>query len=483
MSSKPNIVFMIADDHQFNAIRAFADQFVQTPDFLQTPNLDRLAEGGTSFMNTHIMGGWHKAVCTPSRACVLTGGNVFNAVSHEPEPVFDDFMKSHCEINPAMELMPEAFRKAGYHTYAIGKWHNDKKAFKRGFSGGDNIFFGGMFKPYEIPLHHFNPDGEYPLEEAVVTSDHATKRFCDAGVDFIEEYNEESPFFMYMAFTAPHDPRRAPTEYMNLYEPANIPLPKNFMNIHPFDTGQMQIRASALARLPREPLEICRHIADYYSMITHMDAQLGRVLNALQKKGIADNTILVYTSDHGLALGQHGLMAKQNMYDHSIRIPFLIKGPGLQKGKQISSLTCQMDIFPTLCELAGIKIPETIDGKSLVSLINGRKQFIYESAFSAYKDLQRMIKKDGWKMVRYYRSEISHTGSERVQLFNVEEDPWEINNLAGRPQYLPLLRELSELMRQWQINVNDPLLTDDTNERAYLGGGESTFRSLTLKER
>lgn len=453
---------MIADDHRYSAIQALHHTPVQTPIF------DRLVEEGTSFLNTHIMGGWHKAVCAPSRACLLTGGNVFNAVTHEPEPAFDDIMKNHCDINPSMGLMPEVFKRAGYYTYAIGKWHNDKRAFKKGFKGGDALFFGGMSEPTKIPLHHFNSDGQYPSGKTVVTGEHATKRFCDAGIHFIEEYDQESPFFMYMAFTSPHDPRRAPAPYTDLYDSSDIPLPKNFMQVHPFDNGEMHVRDEGLARLPREPLEICRHIADYYSMITHMDAQIGCVLNVLRKKGIADNTIIVYTSDHGLALGQHGLIGKQNLYDHSIRIPLLIKGPGIQRGKQVDSLTCQMDIFPTLCELAGIKIPQTVDGKSLVPLISGQKQSVYKSVFSIYKDLQRMVKKDEWKMIRYFRSDTHNVGTEATQLFNIEQDPWETTNLASQPRYFSLLEELSQLMQQWQIRVNDPISDDASDRKDHL---------------
>jgi arylsulfatase A-like enzyme len=452
MSKRPNIIFMIADDHRHRDIHALHNSPVQTPNF------DKLIEEGTSFTNTHIMGGWHRAVCAPSRACVLTGGNVFNAVLHEPEPVFDNNFNSYCNINQQMELMPEVLKKAGYYTHAVGKWHNDKQSFNKSFKGGDALFFKGMSDPENIPLHQYERNGEYLPEEAEVSKKHATERFCDAGVQFIEEYNKEEPFFMYMAFTSPHDPRIAPQKYRDLYNPADIPLPKNFMPVHPFDNGEMHVRDEELAKLPREPQEVSQHIASYYSMISHMDAEIGRVLDALQKKGIADNTIVVYTSDHGLSLGQHGLIGKQNLYDASIRIPFIIKGPGLRREQTIDALACQMDIFPTLCELTDIQVPETVDGKSLVPLIKEQKKKAYGSVFSAYKDLQRMVKKDQWKLIRYYRSDTSHTGSEKVQLFNIEEDPWETNNLIENPEYLYLFEELSQELKQWQVKVRDPLI-------------------------
>jgi arylsulfatase A-like enzyme len=460
MSNKPNIVFMIADDHRFSAIRALANQYVQTPDFLQTPNFDKLAKGGTSFLNTHIMGGWHKAVCAPSRACVHTGGSVFNAVPHEPEPRFDNTMKNHCAINPSMSVMPEVLKGEGYHTYAIGKWHNDRQTFNKSFSGGDALFFGGMADPEQIPLHHFNPEGAYPPGDAVVTEKHATERFCDAGVQFIEEYDNESPFFMYMAFTSPHDPRRAPQKYADLYDPKHIPLPKNFMPVHPFDNGEMHVRDEGLARLPRDPREISEHIADYYAMISHMDAQIGRVLEALQEQGLEEDTIVVYTSDHGLALGQHGLIGKQNVYDHSIRIPFLLRGPAVPKDTRIDSLTCQMDIFPTLCELTGTSIPKSVDGTSLVPLLDGRRDELYESVFSIYKDVQRTVTKDHWKLIRYDRSEETDTGSCATQLFNLEEDPWETDNLALKPGYGPRLEELLQEMEEWQVRADAPELAN-----------------------
>ena len=445
---------MIADDHRHSDIHALHNPIIQTPNF------DTLARDGTVFTNTHIMGGWHRAVCAPSRACVLTGGAVFHAVANVPEPLFDDVMRNHCDINPKMKVMPEVFRKAGYHTFATGKWHNDKEAFRRGFCGGDELFFGGMSLPYQIPLHRFNPAGEYPPDKTIITKKHATERFADAGVRFIDGYEGDSPFFLYMAFTSPHDPRIAPPKYAEMYPVGNIPLPRNFLPVHPFDNGEMHVRDEGLARLPRESEEVCRHIADYYSMITHMDAEIGRVLDALKRKGIEDRTIVVYTSDHGLAIGQHGLMGKQNLYDHSIKIPLLVRGPNVPKGNRSDSLTCQMDIFPTLCELSGVKIPDTVDGDSLVPLMTRARKAVHESVYSTYKDLQRMVRKGEWKLIRYYRSKVSNTGADRIQLFNMERDPWETENLALSPGHAKQLGELHKELRQWQVRVNDPLLEE-----------------------
>ncbi|MEK3724757.1 sulfatase-like hydrolase/transferase [Paenibacillus sp. FSL H8-0034] len=453
MTKRPNIIFMIADDHRFYDVHTLHNSLVQTP------VLDRLAEQGVAFTNTHIMGGQYRAVCTPSRACVLTGGHVFNAVSNLPESRFDEPMSNHTEINPRMAQMPELFKQSGYHTHAIGKWHNDVESFNRGFSGGESLLFGGMAIQDQMPLHAFNPEGTYPREAAVVNDQFSTNIFCDSAIRFIENYDKEEPFLLYMAFTSPHDPRTAPQEYADLYDPQHIPLPKNFMAVHPFDNGEMFVRDEHLACLPRVPAEICKHIADYYAMITHMDAQMGRVIDTLQQKGLSEDTIVVYTSDHGLSVGQHGLMGKQNLYDHSIRIPLIMSGPGLPENVRINALTCQTDIFPTLCELSGISIPQTVDGKSMLSLLSENNDGLYSSVFAIYKDVQRMVKTDSWKLIRYYRSEARETGTDAIQLFNMVDDPWEINNLALNPEQGPVIEEMLQKLRKWQIDLNDPILS------------------------
>ncbi|CAG7647990.1 Ulvan-active sulfatase [Paenibacillus solanacearum] len=450
MSKRPNIVFMIADDHRYSDIHSLHNKHVITPNF------DRLAAGGTAFLNTHIMGGQYKAVCTPTRACVHTGAHVFKAVSGEPEARFDLPHINHTTINPELAFMPELLKQTGYATYATGKWHNDKASFIKGFTGGDKILFSGMAPQYEMPLHRFNEAGSYPPEDAVVHDEHATNIFCDAGIRFIEEYDGDDPFFLYIAFTSPHDPKTCPQEYYDMYDPADIPLPRNFMPVHPFDNGEMFVRDEALAKLPRDPQEICRHISEYYAMISHMDAEIGRVLDALERKGLGDDTIVVYTSDHGLSLGQHGLMGKQNLYDPSVRIPLIFRGPGVAKGVKVEALTSQMDIFPTLCALSDIAVPGTVDGKSMVPLMRGEGGEHYGSVFAIYKDVQRMVKTDTFKLIRYYRSERGG-GTNRIQLFNHKDDPWETTDLATHPDYFGQIAELSHLLADWQESLGDPL--------------------------
>lgn len=321
---------------------------------------------------------------------------------------------------------------------------------------GRKYFFGGMSNHLQVPVYDFDPIGLYSKEQKYNGETFSTDMFTDAAVHFIKEYQEEQPFFLYLAYTSPHDPRTAPQPYADLYRAEDIELPPNFMTEHPFDNGEMTVRDELLEPSPRNPDSVCQHIADYYAMITHMDDRIGDVLKALQESGQLENTIIVYTADHGLALGQHGLMGKQNLYDHSIRIPLLISGPSLPQGKQYDELACQFDIFPTLCELAGIPIPHTVEGESLIPFIQGDKEQVHSSVFAVYKDLQRMVCDGEWKLIRYYRPEEHNYGTDRIQLFHISEDPWELHDLSDETRYTQEIQRLASELSAWQHRMGDP---------------------------
>lgn len=446
MNDRPNILFIIADDHRFDAIRAFGDPVVQTP------TLDGLAERGVSFRRTYIMGGLTGAVCIPSRACLHTGVNIFD---HAVSQQIDDG-RGLRTLNPRLALLPETLRQAGYYTFASGKWHNDRQSFARCFAGGGKIFFGGMSDHYAVPVHDFDPAGLYPEAGKYKGDKFSTELFSEAAIQFIRSYRRAQPFFLYLAYTAPHDPRTAPQAYADLYDPAQIPLPENFLAEHPFDNGELAVRDEALAPWPRRPEVIRQHIAAYYAMISHMDAHIGRVLEALEESGQAEKTIVVYTADHGLAVGQHGLLGKQNLYEHSIRVPLILSGPGLPRHEQVEAIIYAYDLFPTLCELVGLPIPETVESQSLLPLIRGEKGAGRNSVYAAYKDVQRMVSDGAWKLIRYYRSASRAAGSERRQLFHLAEDPWERYDLASDPGQRERLQHLAAELAAWQRRVGDP---------------------------
>lgn len=445
-NEKPNVVFISADDHRWESLGASGNGIVRTP------CLDALAAGGASMDNMHIFGGLTGAVCAPSRACVHTGQSIFKSmIGRDPQT-----WEHSVVIRPDVPLLPQVMKEAGYATYAVGKWHNDKASFARSFEGGDRLFFYGMSDHRKVPVQPFDPSGAYPKERETIEETFSTELFTDAAVDFIDGYAEDRPFFLYVAYTAPHDPRTAPEPYASMYDPSAVPLPANFLTEHPFDNGDMTVRDEKLAGLPRGEDEIRRHIADYYAMITHMDAQIGRVVDRLKAKGVYDDTLIVYTADHGLSVGQHGLMGKQNVYEHSVRIPFLMHGPGVPAGKRIRALSSNIDMFPTVAHWCGVPVPET-DGKSLAPLLMGEQEQVRPTVCSAYRDVQRMVRDERWKLIRYYRSPATNTGTERLQLFDLQEDPWETTDVSAEPAYSDHLERLAGALVSWMKEHDDIL--------------------------
>ena len=185
-------------------------------------------------------------------------------------------------------------------------------------------------------------------------------------------------------------------------------------------------------------------------MITHLDVQIGRVLKVMEEKKLMENTIIVFAGDNGLAVGQHGLMGKQNLYEHSIHVPLIFSGPGIPKNKKDTNFAYLFDIFPTLCDLAGVQIPPTVEGKSLKPILFGGEEKVREAMFFAYKNFQRAVRKDQWKLIKY------NVNNEVItQLFDLKEDPYETNNLADNSQYKSQLDEMTNLLIDQMIENND----------------------------
>ena len=449
---KPNVLFLFTDDQRFDTINALGN------DDVKTPNMDRLVEEGVSFTHSHIMGGSHAAVCMPSRAMMLTGRNLFG-IAGDGE-----------KIPPEHETIPQTFRKNGYEAYGTGKWHNGTESYTRSFSKGSNIFFGGMDDHWNVPVCDYHPDGKYPNPEPdrfdtgtgeMMTIDkiyerhesgkHSTELFVDGTLDFLSEYGD-NPFFAYVSFMAPHDPRNMPRKYLEMYDYRDLELPDSFLPRHPFDNGELLVRDEKLANWPRNPREIKRHIADYYAMISHIDAEVGRLLDQLEDRDQLNNTIIVLAGDNGLALGRHGLMGKQNLYDHSIRVPLVFRGPGIPEGKETDTLCYLQDIFPTLCELTNITAPVTVQGRSLVPAMKEDSSGIRNGLLCAYKNLQRCIRSEDYKLIEYIVG-----NKRRTQLFNLEQDPEELRDLSKSPDKEDKIKELRQQMRNLQQEMTDPL--------------------------
>ncbi len=444
-ATRPNILFMISDDHRHSALGYRGLEAVDTP------NLDRLAASGTTLSHAHIRGANSGAVCIPTRAMMMTGTSVFRTFA----PITGETPKF--TIPTTHRMLPEVLREHGYYTFGTGKWHNYPHTYARCFKDGGDIFFGGMSSHEEVPVHDFDPTGEYPQDRARTGDKHSSELFADQAVDFLSTYLDDAPFFLYCAFTAPHDPRTSPPPYNTKYSPDKIDMPPNSYAEHPFDNGDLYIRDEKLAALPREETEIRQHVADYYGIIEHMDAQIGRILDALERNHHADNTIIVYVADHGLAVGQHGLMGKQNLYDHSTRVPLILSGPGISQNEIIDALCYSYDLNPTLYDLLDIPAPHTVDARSFYPLLNGSRAH-RDSLFGAYQigpgkppNFQRMVKRGDLKYIRY-----NVGGTITEQLFNLADDPYETNNLIADASHAGELAALRDLLVSWQDVADDP---------------------------
>lgn len=446
MSKQPNVLFLIADDHRASAIGAYGDPTVRTP------TLDRLCADGTSFRRNCHMGGLSGAVCVPTRACIHTGAHVFRASVGNRM----DESSSLRTLDPGHTFLAELFRRNGYATFATGKWHNDEASFARSFGEVENVFFGGMDSHFAVPVQDYDPSGVYDKSRQTIGEEYSTDLFGNAAIRFLERQDGSQPFFLYCAFTAPHDPRTPPPDWAGTYRPEAMPLPANFAGRHPFDNGEMLVRDEKLAEFPRTPEETRRHIAEYYGMISDMDEKIGEILAALSRMGLAEDTIVVYTADHGLSVGQHGLLGKQNLYDHSVRVPLILRGPGVPSGMLVDSLTHSYDVYPTLCELAGLEIPASADAQSLLPLMERSAAETRPYLHSVYKHVQRMTQDKEWKLITYRQD--GDQGSNRTQLFHLASDPWELNDLSGDDEFAAEKGRLEGELARWQEETGDPVL-------------------------
>ncbi len=426
LAAPPNVVFFVTDDQRADAVGAFGGA-------VETPTMDALVGRGFAFRDAFCMGSTHGAVCQPSRAMFLTGRSLYRV------PL---------DLKGVVTL-PERFRKAGYDTFGTGKWHNGQPSFVRSFSHGGAAFFGGMHDPFAIPVWNYDATAAKPLDRAPPSKTHAETLFADAAVRFLEDEPHDKPFFVYVSFTSPHDPRTAPPEFAAKYDPAKTDLPPNFLPEHPFDNGEMDVRDEKLAARPRTPEEVRRHLADYHAMIEHVDHEIGRVLAAVEAAGKTEETLVVFMSDHGLAIGSHGLMGKQNLYDHSMRAPLVFAGPGVPHG-QSDALCYLFDIFPTVCDLAGLDLPAGVEGKSLVPVMKGETDAVRDELFLSYRDVQRAIRDERWKLIVYPKAG-------RVQLFDLRADPDERRDLSGEPGMRPTVEGLFGRLTAAQTKLDDGL--------------------------
>lgn len=400
-ADRPNVLFLFTDDQRADTIAAVGNPHIKTP------HLDRLAGEGFSFTNAYCMGGTIPAVCLPSRTMMHTGRSLFRLQNVENGPHFG-----------------KSLREAGYETWHLSKRGNTPHA-----------------------LHKVFEHSAYLKDQEERAGGYSGRTEADRAIEFLKGRTRDRPFFMYLGFAGPHDPRGTNAEFRALYDVDRIPLPANYRPFHPFDNGEMLIRDERLEAWPRTEAAIRRHLFDYYAMISHIDHQIGRIFQALEELGEWDNTIIVFSSDHGLAIGSHGLMGKQNVYEDGMKAPLLFRGPGIPHGRS-PAFAYLFDIYPTVCDLVGAPIPAEVEGKSLAPVLRGEREGVRETVFLAYRDVQRAVRQGDWKLIRYPQVDVT-------QLFDLRADPHEMHNLADDPQQAGQVGELLDLLRSEQAAWGD----------------------------
>ncbi|WP_395739639.1 sulfatase-like hydrolase/transferase [Prosthecobacter sp.] len=440
LEAAPNILLIVADDQRPDTVHALGNAVIETP------NLDRLVACGTSFSRAYA--GY--PICHVSRAQILTGNAAFKALPKYPEGAID----------PKLATLGGTLQKAGYHTCYTGKWHNDGHPKQRGYTTTSGLYSSGGGKGVTQPemdergrpLTGYrgwtfkDESNKAELDKGVGLQPDNSRNVAEGAIHAILSAPKDRPFFLHVNFAFPHDPRQWPAGMKDRYEATKMKLPANFAPRHPFDHGNIDGRDELLLRTPRVENEVREELAIYYAMITDLDEQLGRILEALPAR---DETIILFTSDQGLALGSHGLLGKQNEYEHSIRSPLIICAPGLPKNERSAALVNLSDLFPTLCDLAGVATPATVESKSLVPLLRRETERVHEFVTGAFTDTQRMICDERWKYVLYPKAG-------REQLFDLQNDPDEMRDLSADPAQRERKDELAARLRNWREQNGDP---------------------------
>lgn len=442
-SPRLNVLLILADDQRADTIGALGNPHIQTP------HLDQLVASGLSFRRMYMQGSGNPATCVPSRAMLLSGRSLFR-------------------IDPTLQstpTWPAAMGRAGYRTFLTGKWHNNPGVIARDFQTARDVFLGGMSDPMRAPLRQLLGDR---LSEPEPAGRHCCERFADAAIDFLKQAPADQPFFCYLPFAAPHDPHIVPEDFPVRYPADAKMLPDNFQPIHPWDNGEMTIRDEKLLPWPRTPEAVQEMNAEYWRYVSYLDHQVGRVLEALQQSPHAENTLVIFTADSGVARGSHGLIGKQNCYEHSLRVPCIVAGPGIPKGASTEALGYLYDLLPTVGALCDVPPPEGSEGIAMDKVLHppastgsdpidrsardpaaqGRDSLVF-----GYREDQRAWCDRRWKLIRYPKIDVT-------QLFDLQEDPTERRDLSGSPEHQPLLRELRERMARELKELGDPVALD-----------------------
>ena len=454
---KLNVLFIIADDLTATAVSAYENKACQTP------NIDKLASEGVRYTRTYCQ----YPVCGPSRASLMS------AYYPNATKTFG-YVSGRENIGPDRKTWSQLFKDNGYYTARVSKiFHmgvpidiengsngtDDKASWMERFNSK-----GPEWKaPGEGELVQGNPDGILPIKGGnvmtIVKADgddlvHADGKTAQKACQLIRQHKYEL-FFLAVGFVRPHVPFVAPGKYFDLYpfEVIEMPekiegdwddIPKRGINYVTSVNAQMTLEQEKKA------------VAAYYASVAYMDVQVGKVLNTLKEEGLDDNTIVVFTSDHGFHLGEHNFWMKVSLHEESVRVPMIIKVPG-KKPNVCHSFTELLDLYPTIAELAGLPVSEHIQGKSLVKTLDNAKHEVRDMAFSVTHGGQSfLLRTNKWAYIQY--DEDAGAG---IELFDMENDPKQFTNLADNSDYAQIVASFKEKlkMKLKEVRTNDLGLT------------------------
>ena len=469
-SNRPNILFIIADDQSPFDLKIYNPRSI-----LQTPNIEKLAAEGMVIDGAYQMGSWVGGVCTASRHMIMSGRTVWH-IPDKPGRIMNPHVTNPKMVPPdlAKHTMPAVFNNAGYDTMRTCKNGNSYDAANK------------LFKVRHDSTRRGDTDEKGSAWHAEQVLDYLNER---------ESTKDTDPFLIYFGFSHPHDTRDGKPELLAKYgavnhaDKATIPpantkqpaLPVNYLPKHPFDHGHTTVRDEVGVKgvwERRDERTIRNEIGRQFACSENIDIQIGRVLKKLEAMGEIENTYIIYTADHGMAIGRHGLQGKQNMYDHTWRIPFIVKGPGIKAGSRAQGNIYLLDVLGTFCDLAGIKAPATSEGISFKSVLEGKKDAVRDVLFGVYcgggRPGTRCVKQGDWKLTKY---QVDKTGVRHTQLFNLKENPHEFIkehhdpkvialtgfkptpnqvNLAGNPKYAAKLKQMEALLLAEMRRHDDP---------------------------
>ncbi|GAA5507497.1 hypothetical protein Rcae01_02953 [Novipirellula caenicola] len=477
-SDKPNFLFIVADDQA-----PFDLKIYDPASALETPVIDRLAAEGLVIDGAHQMGAWCGGVCTPSRHMIMSGRTLWH-VPDKPKqgrnPLEAD--PNHVPLDLADHTMAAVFNAAGYDTMRTCKKGNSYAAANAKFTVVHDATKRGGTDESGSAWH--------------------AKQVLNY-LDGREASNDQDPFLIYFGFSHPHDTRDGKPELLAKYgavnhrdknslpaaDPKQPKLPKNYLTKHPFNNTDLKVRDEVNVSgvwSNRDERTIRNELGREFACSENIDIQIGAVLEKLKQMGELENTYIFYTSDHGMAIGRHGLQGKQNLYEHTFRVPYIVKGPGIKPGSRAVGNIYHLDALATLCDLAGIETPKTSEGISFKPVLEGKQDTVRDVLYGAYcggaKPGMRCVKKGDWKLIRY---ESTQDGVSETQLFNLAENPDELlpqhhdpklialtqytpnpqqTNLASDPAYAEKLEEMEQILLDQMRKHFDPYRFSDQPE-------------------